>query len=256
MNRSLITAAAMAVVATVTVTPAAATTSHAVLRGFGCQHAFDPPGRGVSVTAVMRPITGTLRLQVRFELLMKAKSARRFTAISGRDLGNWLSPAISTLGQRPGDVWILRKPVVDLVAPAAYRFRVHFRWLGAHSRVLATATRQTGTCQQLELRPDLVVQSIAVQSVLDKPKLNRYVARIVNRGASAAGPFEVLIAPAGRTKSVAGLGSHSSTLVSFTGPACATTSPPTIEADPYDQVDDYDRLNNQLTAVCTPLLAP
>ena len=38
----------------------------------------------------------------------------------------------------PGDTWELTKPVVNLPAPALYRFRVRFRWIGSHGHVIAT----------------------------------------------------------------------------------------------------------------------
>src|SRR5205814_768389 len=97
----------------------AASTSRAQLRGFTCQRALDPVGRSVSVTAVMRPVSGTMRLQLRFQLLSKAQSSHRFAPISAPGLGTWISPRSNrTLGQRSRDVWLERKPVVDLAAPA------------------------------------------------------------------------------------------------------------------------------------------
>jgi hypothetical protein len=38
--------------------------------------------------------------------------------------------------------------------------------------------------------------------------------------------------------------------MSFTGPRCDPTAPPTITADSTLQVDDLNRVNNSIAAVC------
>ncbi|MBV9950084.1 MAG: hypothetical protein JOZ69_24805, partial [Myxococcales bacterium] len=50
----------------------ASTLPRARVQALVCQHALDPPMRLVSLTAVMRPLTGTKRMQLRFSLLRKA----------------------------------------------------------------------------------------------------------------------------------------------------------------------------------------
>jgi hypothetical protein len=250
MKRIVIVTAAVVAVGAATVDAA---TPHARLRGFVCQHALDPPARAISITSVMTPLTGTNKMQVRVLVLTRTKAAGPYSMVSGGDLGTWITPANPTLGQRHGDVWILRKQVVDLAAPAAYRFRVFFRWIGAHGRLLGTAERESPICSQPELRPDLLVQSLAVQPVAGHPRLNRYVATIRNAGATAAGPFEVLFTPgtlAVKTKDVTGLAPHARLQESFLGPACSSASATTVTVDPNDQVDDFNRANNSMTAVC------
>lgn len=178
------------------VSPALATSApRARLKSPVCQRALDPPARGVAITAVMRPLTGTTRMQLRFQLLSRLTPSSSFGLVSGGDLGTWIDPRNATLGQRLGDVWILKKQAVNLAAPAEYRFRVSFRWFGAHDRVIGTASRESELCSQPELRPDVLVESITVTAVAGRPKLNRYVATIRNAGATASGPFSVLFSP-------------------------------------------------------------
>ncbi len=219
-----------------------------------CQRALDPPARAVSITGVMRPVRGTKRMQLQFALLRKARGSASYASVSGGDLGTWISPANPTLGQRPGDVWKLQKPIVGLVAPAAYRFRVRFRWLGAHGRLLGTAVRLSAVCWQPELRPDLLVQSISVESAPNRPNADRYVAVIRNAGASATGPFEVLFTPGGalpvKTALVTDLAAHSRVVETFLGPVCSNSAATTVTVDPEDKVDDFNRSNNSLSAVC------
>jgi hypothetical protein len=227
----------------------------AQLQSFDCQRALDPSGRAVSVNAVMRPLPGTQKLQMQFSLLERAGgSATVQTVVRAGDLGVWLSPGNPTLGQRPGDVWKLNKSVLNLDAPATYRFRVAYRWIGVHGRVIGSATRLSAACRQRELRPDLLVRSISVSSVANHPLKELYTAVIANRGATGAGPFEVLFTPgdasAPKTHTVAYLGAHQARRVTFVGPLCNAGSPATVIADAASQVDDYSRANNTLTAAC------
>jgi hypothetical protein len=248
----LATGLALSAVSGVLGAPAPASAPRASLRAFTCQRAFDPPTRGISVQSVMRPVPGTQKLAVRFQLLRK--SARGIGMVRAGDLGAWISPADPTLGRRAGDVWQLTKSVADLAAPAQYRFRVGFRWTGAHGRVLAQAVRLTARCDQPELRPDLVVESIAVAPLGSSSTQDVYVARIENHGASPTGAFQVRFEPAdGSSQKVHDLKSlapHAITHTSFRGPICAAAGAPTIVADPSDQVDDRDRSNNSLSATC------
>ena len=64
----------------------------------------------------------------------------------------------------------------------------------------------------------------------------------------------VLFAPADgsatETQTVALLRAHSSITESFVGPVCTADNAPTITADSTSEVDDLNRDNNALTAIC------
>jgi hypothetical protein len=238
------------------VSGAGASTPVAKLRGFVCQRSVNPVGRGVAVSAVMRPLIGTRRLSLRFELLTRTKAGGPWTSVPGGDIGAWLTPRDATLGRRPGDVWIVKKSVNELAAPAAYKYRVSFRWSGTRNRTLGTAVRTSPTCSQPELRPDLLVRSIDVQPVSGHPHLNLYVATIANGGATAAKRFRVqFFTPANggasKYKTIKVLASHASTTVAFEGAACSTSAASTITVDPDGVVNDYNRDNNTMTAMCS-----
>jgi hypothetical protein len=247
-------AVAGAAVAGSAVAGASALAPRAQLRNLVCQKALDPPARAVSITAVMRPLAGTQKLELRFDLLARAAGAGGFTPLSGTGLGTWITPGAPnpTLGRRAGDVWIVHHPVADLAAPAAYRFRVGFRWLGAHGKVLGTATKTTASCRQPELRPDLLVQSVTVGPAPHHPKLDQYVAVIRNAGATAAGPFNVEFSDGSQAKSgaIKRIPAHATRAIVFVGPACTATAPPSLTIDPQSQVDDFNRANNTASAVC------
>lgn len=231
----------------------AAAPPRAQLRGFACVDALDPGHRSVSLTSVMRPVPATKHMTVRFDLFSSRGGAAPRTIRFG-DLGSWIKPDNPTLGQLPGDVWNLRKQVVPLAAPASYRFRVRFRWLGPGNRILASGQRFSPICRQRELRPDLAVESIAVTAVPGHPQQQLYTGVIANLGNSAAGPFTVLFAPgdgsATSTRTVARLRAHSTGSVDFRGPVCTAATAPTITADSALQVHDANRANNALSAAC------
>lgn len=233
--------------------------ARAQLRGFACHPALDPPNRLVSVTAVMRPLSGTMRLSLKFDLLVSRGASTPHRVVRAGDLGAWITPQNPTLGHLPGDVWNLHKTVVELAAPATYRFRVWFRWTGAHGRVLGLAVRYSRTCHQRELRPDLFVRSVAVTAIQNRPSYDRYTAVIANAGDTAAGPFDLLFAPANgsspQTHVVSLLGAHSTRTESFVGPVCSAATAPTITVDSASQIDDSNRANNTLGATCPASVA-
>jgi hypothetical protein len=230
----------------------------AQLKGFDCRHALDPQNRDVVVKAVMRPLKGTEKLQLKFDVLVSHAGSPPAAVRSG-DLGVWSGPKNPTLGRLPGDVWNYQKTVVDLDAPATYQFRVSFRWLGSGGTVIGSAVRYSGRCHQRELRPDVqVIAPIAVTAIPSRPNRDLYTATIRNTGATAAGPFVVAFVPGGSWKApkpqtIQRLEPGQETSVSFVGPLCGTADPgdpPTVIADAAGQVDDLDRTNNTLTATC------
>jgi hypothetical protein len=221
------------------------------LRGFVCQHALDPPARAVSVQAVMRPVQGTTAMALKFDLLQRLKGSATFSDLHAGDLGTWVTPKQANLGQRAGDVWVLAHPVADLPAPADYRYKVAFRWTGAHGKVLATVTRTSGACFQPELRPDLLVSEIDIAPVADHPRQALYTATIQNAGGTPAGPFEITFTPAdgspAKSHTVQRLRPHGTRQEVFFGQVCTATYAPTIAVDPQHIVDDLDFTNNGLT---------
>ena len=126
---------------------AAASPPRAALRGFSCKRGPVARRRSVSVQAVMRPVPGTEAMTIRFDLLERPPASPTINVQSG-DLGVWVRPSAPSLGSRRGDVWRLSEPVSGLDAPAAYRFRVSFRWIGAHGRALGFANRYSRGCWQ------------------------------------------------------------------------------------------------------------
>jgi CARDB len=252
-TRILIVLLALAGIATGAVPALGATPPRARLRSPVCVRALDAEARAVGITAVMRPVRGTRKLAMRFALQGR-KPGGRYTTIKGGDLGSWISPSDSTLGRRPGDTWIVNKQVVDLAAPVEYHFRVSFRWIGAHDRILGTASLQSPACRQPDLRPDLSVEGIMVSADATNPNLDRYAVTIHNRGATGVGSFQVEFAPGGTAapvvRTLKGLAAHATVKTGFRGPLCNPASPPSVTVDPHQLINDLNPANNTLSATC------
>jgi hypothetical protein len=232
--------------------------SRAHLAGFVCHPALAQVDRSVTVRASMRPVTGTQKMQMRFELLSQAGPGVAFTQVSGGGLGTWISPPNPNLGQRSGDVWIVSHPVSNLPAPAVYRYSVSFRWMGTGGRVLATRTRMSAQCHQPVFSPDLLVSSISIQSIAGKPKKDQYVATVANDGVGPTpGPFVVSFTPGASstpgatpmtsTQTVPPLAAGTTAVVTFVGPACTAATAPTVVANPGHKIDESNFANNSLT---------
>jgi hypothetical protein len=231
---------------------AAPSPPRAALTGVLCQRALDPAARVVSVTAVMRPVEGTERMQVEFRLLQRLAGARRYLSLGGVGLDTWLEPPVPTLGQRPADVWRVIKPVSDLAAPAVYRFAVAFRWLGGGGHVLKMLTRSSRTCRQVERRADLVVAATTVTADQGHPSLDAYRVRVVNRGATGARHVTVRFTQAGRSedKTIRYVRAHQRQDVTFPGALCDPSDPPYVTVDPDQQIDVYTRAQSTRVFSC------
>jgi hypothetical protein len=241
---------AQAGVATAASSPAAP--ARAELTGPGCRRAVDPAARAVTITAVMRPVTGTSRMSLKFGLERRIGRRGHFALMHSRNLGTWVYPTNpATLGQNAADIWIRKQNVVNLARQAYYRFRVEFRWTGTDGRVLADVVRRGPLCYQPELRPNLAVGSIAIDSLGNQE--DRYTTVVRNGGATASGPFALVLQPgtaAARSETVDSVAPGDFVREAFVGPTCAPGSSVTVTADPEGQVGDYDRADNTLTVAC------
>lgn len=254
VKRYLVIACVLAGLAGGSALTAQASTAPVSLRGYSCSPNLQPLLRGLDVTAVMRPVTGTLKLRMRFDLLRAARRAGPYRVVRGTNLGRWIGPPNPGLGRQPGDVWQVSHPVVGASKPGYYRLQVAFEWLGAHNQRLAAATRTTPACALLELRPDLLVSRlVSATPIPARPGRNAYVAAIRNRGDTATGPFEIELSVAGGTpvrRMLPGLGAHASRRVRLVDTACTAGQAVTITVDPAQQIPDYDPANNSLTLDC------
>jgi hypothetical protein len=125
-----------------------------------CQTASAESERSATFGGEMLYVPGTVRMQIRIDVLERAPADLRFHAVPGAGIGSWLS---SSPGVR---VYRLLRQVTNLTAPAAYRGDVHYRWLNARGRVMRATELLTPACQQ------------PVSPVANKPKTAAAVAPV------------------------------------------------------------------------------
>ena len=244
-------AAAAALAGGVAALAASRSPARATLGEFSCVTALEPVARAISVTATMYPLAGRPANFALLPVLMRRGSTGRsgYVPVTGGQLGHWLHPQDPTLGQHPGDIWIVRLPVLDLAAPADYRLRIRFRWLDAQGRTLAGRTETTPPCHQPELRPDLAVSQLGAPTAGYR---ETYAVRVRNLGATPAGRFIVRLVQGATIidKTVAGLSAHAALILRFQAGRCDPASPPRVTVDPGALVDDPVRANNSVVISC------
>lgn len=223
----------------------------------GCHRSIDPPQRSVDVDAGMfARVPGTRRMAIRFDLYERADGQRRFSRVPRDAAGRlfvWVrSPQrISNPGtyfERTNEAFLQNRTV-----PAAYFFRVGFRWYGSRGQVLRQRFHTTGVCLQPDMRPDLRVRSVAVVS--QPGGQARYDAVIHNAGLTRAGAFDAVLQSggmtvAGQSRALSGLGPGKTVSVSFVGPLCAAADPPVVVVDPDNRVNERDEQDNSRAATC------
>jgi hypothetical protein len=243
MRRLVITAALMCALLFPAAASAAPTGSARLVT---CESALDPAGRLATFEGRMRTARGATRLQMRFTLQIQAKGRTGWRALSAPGFGRWLSsdPGVGR--------YVYTKRVVALLAPASYRTLVRFRWLGHDGHRFASDRATSPACRQADLRPNL--RPLAIDSRPDADLEHaRYVVPVINRGKTAAGPFDVVVTVNGATLSparVPALEAGERALVEVEGPPCAAGSMLTADVDPTGAVDERAEADNRLTVMC------
>ncbi len=259
MKRALciLLAAAVAVVAGASGVAAASPGSLYSARLSGCHRSIDPTQRSVDVDSGMfARVPGTRRMAIRFDLYERAGGQSRFARVPRDAAGRlfvWVrSPQTvhnpGTFFERTNETFLQNRTV-----PAAYFFRVGFRWYGRRGQVLRQRFLTTGVCLQPDMRPDLRVRSVSAHPQPDGSA--RYDAVIRNGGLTRAGAFSAVLQSAGMTvagqsRMVPGLAPGAAVTVSFVGPACTASAPPTVVVDPDNRVNERDEQNNSRPATC------
>jgi hypothetical protein len=224
---------------------AAEPAAHVVMTA--CATGLNPQDRTVTYEGRMRRISGTLRMQMRFALQVRARAATKWSGVKGPGLGVWVT------SNRGVARYSFSKRIENLGAPAGYRVTVRFRWLDAHAKKIDDALVTSKACRQPDLRPDLRAARIDVEKVGD-PARRRYVVVVRNDGATAAGPFDVALDLPSRApladQHVVDLGPGASTLVAFEGPRCDAGDRLTATVDPGGLVAEADERDNALVVPC------
>jgi hypothetical protein len=243
MRRLVITAALLL---SVLVPAAASAAPTGTARLLTCDSALDPADRMATFEGRMRTVRGATRLQMRFTLQSRGKGQVNWRGLTAPGFGRWLSsdPGVGR--------YVYTKRVVALFAPASYRTQVRFRWLGRGGRRVASDRSTSPICHQADLRPNLRPLTINSRAGADAEHA-RYVVPVVNRGKTAAGPFDVVVTVDGTTLTPAqspGLEPGERALVEVEGPPCTAGSMLTADVDPTGAVDERTEADNRLTVTC------
>jgi hypothetical protein len=184
-------------------------------------------------------------MQMRFRLQISTPEAPAWTSLSLPGFAAWQT---SDPGRKR---YVYDKRVEALLAPAAYRVRMQFRWLDAHGAVLQTARDVSAPCRQPDPRPDLRVTGLTTAPGANASE-RRYAVSVRNAGRTAAPASTVrLDLPDGSAliASVPPIAPAGSEDVFLTGPACRHGELLTATADADDAVDERDEAN-ALTLPC------
>jgi len=226
-------------------------------RLLACRRSPTIDQRAAVVGTWMRPLPAGRRLAVRIDLWQRTPGTRWTPRADVPGLGAWTSPSDALLGSRPGDVFKYHQAVGRLLAPAAYRFHVAFRWSDAAGAVVRETALTTGVCRQPDLRPDLVLVSVSAMPAPPANGLVRYAVLVGNEGrgpvahAVLAAAFPGETGPASHLRTIGRLAPGETTVVTFTGPGCAVgEQPASFAVDPSNAVDEVDETNDGLVASC------
>jgi CARDB len=205
---------------------------------------------GKAVLAKCEPATGEAVFEGRQSALRTTRMQMKFTLQVGQGRAKWRK--IATEGF---DTWInvpsgfakytYEKTVQGLLPGSGYRAIVTFRWRSG-KKTVRTERSTSPVCRVPDTRPDLVVRDVAGDSA-------GYVAKVFNRGRSAAASFDVSFIVGGvplGTARVVGLAPGASIDVFMPGSACTDGEALEAVVDPGSEVDESNEENGALTASC------
>lgn len=211
-----------------------------------CVPSLDQTQRFAVFQGEMQAVKGANRMQMRFTLLQQLPG-EQFKLIDGTGLGVWNSARANIKTYR------FRKRVENLVAPAAYRAVISFRWLARNGKVARSAVRVSPTCRQPDLRPNLKPGQLnAKGNGRNRPATYNFAVR--NFGRTAASNFDVAFTINGEPRpaqTVASInrsgGRH---LVSIAAPRCTQGTSVKVVIDPDNRVAETNESDNELVVAC------
>jgi hypothetical protein len=207
-----------------------------------CSTSALPSGRVVSFTGSMPTLTGTERMQMRFDLeRLRPRDGqwRRLDGVTG--FGGWESADPGRAG------FVFHKRVDGLQIAASYRAVVRFRWQSAGGTIVRRARRRTAACDQPDVRSNLVPGRLT--AVFDtRPGLAIYSLVVLNTGRTASGPFSVHLG--GAAADVSGLRPQEQRTVVVISPVCLAGTTILAEVDADQSVDESRERDNQAPRMC------
>lgn len=229
--------------------PASSAAAAQKARLMDCESALGQADRFAVFEGRMRSIPGAERLQMRFTLQVHDQSSQRWRAVPAPGFGRWVSSDAGV------SRYVYTKRVENLVAPAAYRSVVRFRWLNARGRRLGADHAHSPTCLQADLRPNLQPLDIQVQPGPEATRAT-YAIPVANKGRSPAAAFGLVVTVDGQAlppQGVDAIPPGERRFVFVEGPRCKPGSTLAVDVDPSGAVDERIEVDNRITRPCPTL---
>jgi hypothetical protein len=194
----------------------------------------------------MDTVPHAVRMQMRFRLQVSTPDAPDWVRLSVPGFSAWVT------SDPDRTRYVYAKRVEALLAPAAYRVQLRFRWLDAAGLVLRTAQEISRPCRQPDPRPDLRVVGLSAWPG-DSAASLRYAVSVRNTGRGDAAASAVTLAlPDGTTLrgAVPPIAPGEREVVFLSGPACARGDSLRVTADADDAVDEVDERGDPVTLAC------
>lgn len=212
-----------------------------------CLTGADPDSRAAAFTGSMPALSGTRRMQMRFQLLQRPgmSSRARFRKVAVPGWSGWVT-------SDPGrDGFVFTKRVEALSVPAAYRATITFRWLDARGHAQKTLSRTTSTCEEPDPRADLVLASLSATPVGGSQAA--YAITVENDGLTEADPFAVTLTIDGTVSNPLTLGPiapGAQATGSLAAPRCTPGSTITVTLDVAGTVDESVESDDVVQRAC------
>lgn len=245
MKRSALLLALLPALLAAGAAPAAAE-PRAEARVTECRTALTAADRFLVVQGRMATLRGAARMQMRFDLQVRAPGWPRWSTVTAPGFGVWNSADVTARR------YVHSKRVENLTAPGSFRMVVRFRWRDSDGRRMAVVRRVTRRCRQPDLRPDLEPGRLTAAPG-PAPAERLYLVSVRNRGRSAAGPFAVSLVVGGVAQpsgAVTGLAAGEERVVQIVAPACQPGSVIDVRVDADASVDESDESDNQRLRTC------
>jgi hypothetical protein len=182
-------------------------------------------------------VPGAVRMQMRFRLEISTPDEPAWSRVAVPGFSSWVTSDPNR------SRYVYEKRVEALLAPAAYRVQLRFRWLDTRGAVVRSATARSRTCRQPDPRPDLRVPELTAATDGGGPRFD-LVVRNLGRGAADASTVALRF-PDGTTlrASVPPMVAAGREDVFLSGPRCPPGETVEVTADADDVVDEADEDN-------------
>jgi hypothetical protein len=208
-----------------------------------CKSGDRPRERLATYEARMRAVPGSVRLALRFKLLVQEAGDDTRRTISNPQLSAW---------HRSHDGvtrYVYSQTIRNMHPGASYRVKVKFLWYDQRGDVIKTATRLSDECQQDGPLPNLALASLTL-SPGPTAGTSAYGVVVSNTSRSPAPPFSVAVFVDGAladSRTVDGLGPGETETVYLNGPSCASVR---AVADRENAVAETSERDNSLAYAC------